>query len=491
MKEEAGDARHLYLAYGRDMAPSVMHQRCPGAICLGFASLANWRLAVIDEPIEAPRSSALTLERVEEFTVCGVVYELSTEELALLDRTSGVRPLPHQAPVDVLTIGTRRVIEPIHAALPSERLGDVTSKGVAAFLLEVLDAARACQVVGHGAHCPNLSSEYEAFLQRAADAFASASSAAWAEREGGWSRPSHRDAVRTRVRPMSDDGNTWGPFLVRPTRSRARATTGLPLVVVPRSAGVTDGNLVAVNFRGNVCLALARVDSDVPSDVCELDQEARHALGFRGLSCFGDRVFLHRFERVFRWGAEQWLWNPRTLTLPVWRSHHRDASKRICVLHPNRLRYLGVEDGGWLILRAAVRTPIGEVEVREIRRRAFAWSPTLERMRSGHDTEAYPGMDHVYLDREAREELFGTDEDAVSIEHPVLIQAQVGELFATRIMYYGIGAFASLLAFAAVGEDLFAALDWHPLTGRFVGRLFALALAAWATVYDIRHRVRY
>lgn len=70
----------LYFAYGSNMSPERMEQRCPGAITLGHAVLPHYRLA---ERLYAD----IDLEK--DSMVHGVLYLVTPLHLALLDRYEG------------------------------------------------------------------------------------------------------------------------------------------------------------------------------------------------------------------------------------------------------------------------------------------------------------------------------------------------------------------------------------------------------------------
>ncbi len=78
----------LYFAYGSNMSLAQMRERCPAHERVGIARLPHWALCF-------PRSSPVRLcgvagiEERRGAEVWGVVYRLSTEDLAVLDRREG------------------------------------------------------------------------------------------------------------------------------------------------------------------------------------------------------------------------------------------------------------------------------------------------------------------------------------------------------------------------------------------------------------------
>lgn len=73
----------LYFAYGSNMLPAVMTERCPGARPAGPARLADWRFHV------TVRGSASIIP-VEDSTVHGVLWRCEAAHLGMLDRYEGV-----------------------------------------------------------------------------------------------------------------------------------------------------------------------------------------------------------------------------------------------------------------------------------------------------------------------------------------------------------------------------------------------------------------
>lgn len=70
----------LYFAYGSNMNPERMEQRCPGAVGLGYAVLSNYCLT---ERLYADIDTAVGDE------VHGVLYLITPTHLAMLDRYEG------------------------------------------------------------------------------------------------------------------------------------------------------------------------------------------------------------------------------------------------------------------------------------------------------------------------------------------------------------------------------------------------------------------
>ena len=81
----------LYFAYGSNMSRTQMHERCPAHVCLGPAVLMDYALCF-------PRSSPVRLCGVAGIIerpgaeVWGVVYRMTADDLAALDKREGYDP---------------------------------------------------------------------------------------------------------------------------------------------------------------------------------------------------------------------------------------------------------------------------------------------------------------------------------------------------------------------------------------------------------------
>jgi len=80
----------LYFAYGSNMDPAQMRQRCPGSRALGIGVLRDYGLCF-------PRQShkrgcgVASIEPAEGKETWGVVYRMTAADLASLDRFEGYR----------------------------------------------------------------------------------------------------------------------------------------------------------------------------------------------------------------------------------------------------------------------------------------------------------------------------------------------------------------------------------------------------------------
>jgi gamma-glutamylcyclotransferase (GGCT)/AIG2-like uncharacterized protein YtfP len=100
----------LYFAYGSNLNPDEMRERCPSHHVVGMAALADHRLAF---PRNSERWGGGTagLEHAHGETVWGVVFELSDEDLASLDVVEGFKGAGDQHNVydrELITVDVKR-----------------------------------------------------------------------------------------------------------------------------------------------------------------------------------------------------------------------------------------------------------------------------------------------------------------------------------------------------------------------------------------------
>jgi gamma-glutamyl AIG2-like cyclotransferase len=88
---------YLYFAYGSNMSPSQMRQRCLGAVRIGTAIAYGWsRNFKVAAPHMGPKAAAAGIEKNDDPTayVEGVVYDLTVEEKRAIDEieAGGYKP---------------------------------------------------------------------------------------------------------------------------------------------------------------------------------------------------------------------------------------------------------------------------------------------------------------------------------------------------------------------------------------------------------------
>jgi len=72
-----------YFAYGSNMLPEQMDERCPGSVPIGVATLAGWRFVINDRGVAS-------IAKDEASEVIGVVWEITEEHEETLDGFEGV-----------------------------------------------------------------------------------------------------------------------------------------------------------------------------------------------------------------------------------------------------------------------------------------------------------------------------------------------------------------------------------------------------------------
>ena len=81
---------HTYFAYGSNMDPAQMDDRCPGAICLGIAVLTGWVLTFAGSSRRWGGGVATVTPSTNSRTrVPGVLWEITDKHLGALDGYEG------------------------------------------------------------------------------------------------------------------------------------------------------------------------------------------------------------------------------------------------------------------------------------------------------------------------------------------------------------------------------------------------------------------
>lgn len=74
----------LHFAYGSNMSRPAMCARCPGAVALGVATLADWRFVIT-------RDGYASIIRQADSVVHGVLWQLQAPDLAELNRYEDIK----------------------------------------------------------------------------------------------------------------------------------------------------------------------------------------------------------------------------------------------------------------------------------------------------------------------------------------------------------------------------------------------------------------
>jgi hypothetical protein len=155
--------------------------------------------------------------------------------------------------------------------------------------------------------------------------------------------------------------------------------------------------------------------------------------------------------------------------------------KQIYVLHERNCRLLGVEEGDYLKIQVVTKKADNHLQLSTITRRVFSGESKV------FGDKEYPSPNEFYLDLDGRLELGLVEEIGI----PALVSANIGKLFTSRILYYGVTLFLSFLALMPILEEfshLFGIPNlWAVILSIVVALLFTILL----TLFDLRKKVQY
>lgn len=178
---------------------------------------------------------------------------------------------------------------------------------------------------------------------------------------------------------------------------------------------------------------------------------------------------------------------PRALILPAHAISKNDAEKNYCVLHPDRIKILGLQEGEYIRLFAATPT------IAEDARAAKTEALTIRVFTGSSDEitrskqEEYPDRAKLYLDMNARQRIGFPNHDWQ--ETPVLVRPALGRALAVRALFYGL---TILLGVGAVFQILQAfAPHWNSYAYAAVSLGASGAITLSLSVVDLRSRFRY
>lgn len=383
----------FYFAYGSNMSLAQMCEGCPSAQLIGPALLRGYRLAFTRRSkVTFPGSGVADIVADPELVVWGAVFELSEDDVRALDRREGAGRAYERLEVDVQhwRDGTQHTYRCNTYAVIDKATPEIRPSPE--YIRRLVSGAQECDIrVG-----------YVRFLESLA---------------------------------VHGDGEYRSGLRVYPTKTREQAR-GRPLIKLPASYASEKGlgRQVAVVNRGRVAQADRYVDHDVDGGTCRLDQTLRHALGMPGRECYGAQIDVFSLSSRLRTIG---FASPRVAVLPALAPSRLDVEKSIAVLHQSNIRQLGLTEGAVLRLAAVIKTG-DRYSVQTCTRRVFGGSEVRVHRRGGGDD--YPKATEIYLDRDARAELGITEYD------PVTIYADVGSLFASRLVVYGVTLFLAALA---------------------------------------------
>lgn len=427
-----------YFAYGSNMSPTVMTRVCPTHKVLGAAKLIDQRLAFTRRSAES-RSGVADIVPAPSMAVWGVVYEVDEKEMSSLDEKEGVGFAYARQKIEVV-LATKRMERAITYSVMSKESKEVPPSPE--YLGLLLDGAR------HHKLPPS----YIYFLETL------------------------RRENRSRFRRN---------FLVFPTDIRVEAR-GMNILKISKSVAkrLKVRRFAAVAYGDKVCFAKVAYLETLDEHSCQLDQSIRHSLGIRGRECYGATVVIHPVT------AKRLIFpfvSPRSLVCSLYRPVWADSEKNICVLHSNSIRLLGLRQGEYVRLQLVRLSEKGEYCVVTCTLRVFAGTrPTIKDGRQ--KTKDYPKVGRIYLDLDARRFL-GIPREIQDI--PVIVSPDIGKLFRSRLLYYGIALFLGITALSPVVQEVMSSWGLSRIVSFGGTLLLALALTLVLCLFDIRGRVQY
>ena len=362
------------------------------------------------------------------FSVYGVLYAIQPDELMALDRKEGA-PSSYRH-IDVTVITDRGPVQAMTYTVVKPEPEEVPPHA---------DYLR--QITG-GAGENKLPQPYLDFLSYLREQFAAG---------------------------VREDG-----LLLAPTVDRS-FSAGEPLIRLNRGDGGHLGHGRFGSLLRNERKALGRVEltDSVPRGICQADQALRACLGVDGLYCFGYRVNVLPCVGTL---PQRSPIKPRALTLPAYFMSRNDVEKNYCVLHADRIKVLGLQDGDFARLYAAA-APAGNAgrvaEVKAITVRVFSGSAT-DIARAGWTSRTQVDQTCIWIETRGGNLVSRTRTGEGT---PVLIRPALWRAPRARALFYGLTV---LLGIGAVFQILQA---FAPHWGSLVDALASLILhssSPWA-----------
>jgi len=427
-----------YFAYGSNMAEQVITAVAPSAAKIGIARLPIHRLAFTRKSIRWGAGVADVI-KCSEASIYGVVYAVSTDELNGLDRKEGAPKAYRRVNVTVMTeyspitAMTYAVVAPESKEVPPRD----------DYLTQILQAAR-----DH-----KLPESYIEFLEYLEAQF----------RSGG-----------------RDNG-----LLLTQTSDR-QFSTGEPLIRLnPADGGhLRHGSFGALVMGDKKILGKVEITNMVPKGTCEADQALRACVGVGGQYCFGNRVSVLPCSGK---PPRRSLIQPRALVLPLYPISRNDSEKNYCVMHPDRIKTLGLQEGEFarLFVAATLNQDDSQANIKAISIRVFSGSASEVTRESGK--APYPNRSEFYLDRDGRIQLGLPETGWHGI--PILIRPALWQALSTRAIFYGLTA---LLGIGAIFQLLQAfAPQWNSYIQAAAALAASAALTITVSIIDLRSRFRY
>lgn len=427
-----------YFAYGSNLSPDVISM-LPGLHeAIGAAQLLDYRLA-FTRKLSSDGSGAADIIPARGFTTWGVVYKIDDECLISLDRKEGNQKAYEREDYTVRLMGGQ-IMKALSYSVINKAAEEIRPQS--AYFDKMIEGA-----IEH-----KLPKPYIAFLKE--------------------------------LSLETPNGFRKG-LLASPTYDRKEAK-GLYIVKISKTGKkFFQRNRVAViSHKGISVIVQVIYSKKTPANFCEIDKSLRRMLGIKGgRFTYGSEIQLQ--ETKSRFLALQ-VFSPRTLVLPILRPSIFDSEKQICVLHEKHIHLLGIEEGDYLTIRAAIKKGNRAIEIRSLSRRVF--TGTIANIRREGKKIEYPKLQEFYLDLDGRLEL-GLERDKEGV--PVLISPDLSRLFGKRVLYYGVALFLSFFALSDPIKELVGLINYPPIVGTIISLLLAIIFTIILTIFDMRSKIQY
>lgn len=424
-----------YFAYGSNMTIKTISKVCPSYKLLGPARLKDFRLAFTRFSNKFNGGGVADILQAPDLFVWGILYEVDENDVKNLDQKEDLGKAYNRINVNVtLQNGTT------HQA--------ITYAVISKAHYEIRPNIKYLDLLLQGAKENNLKKSYINFLES-----------------------------------LLVDENRWSKkgFLVFPTESRKKAG-GLNLIKVSSSVSkkLGLGPLAVVAYGSKICLGKVIQLNSIGKNACQIDETIRTVIGFPGREHYG--VYISLFPVKRKEFAFPFV-KPRSLTLSINRPSIYHSEKKICVLHEDNIRLLGLHEGEYVKIYVAILGRKGKYRIGKCTRRTFTGS-SRELQIEGNSVH-YPIINNIYIDLDGRLAL-GLPKDATDI--PAVISANVWRLFTSRLLYYGIILFLGLAALTPIVREILGKLN---KVGIALALLISAALTLLLCIFDVRGRVQY
>lgn len=441
----ATSKKMFYFAYGSNMNPQIMKERCPpnSYKLIGSGRVRNHRLR-FSRLSRKWQGGVADITEDPNFVVWGMVYEITEECLKCLNRYEGlgkayehyyVRVLLRDQDKEILAL-TYRVINPSDKDIPPSNQYLQTMIEGAKYFEEGTLAVKEI---------------YIRFLE-------SLTKLDWEDIE---------DMLL--VKGTQNRENTLGMYIAKIHPIDAKK------IKLNNKFGI-------VEYFGKKVLVKVIIDDAVKHGYCHIDQTIRNALGFPGRETFGSRVKIKNMTKTIEWNPLfQKLFPSRSLVLPLYRGSWLDSEKGICVMNEKLISILGLEKGEYVNIYAICPDKNCKQKLHKISRRVYPGVPKTI-LRYGKEID-YPQPTEFYLDLDGRMALHLSSEKQ---GYPVIIRPSILYILKKRMLFYGL---TLLLGIDAINSLLAPFTVESPIIRLVFTLVLALMIMVVVTYYDVTHKI--